>query len=107
MGLTENWASRVEEEGPSHRQLLLVRRLEAGLNQPCLKEHDVLLALNGKVISRISELDASIQQSKLYQLTILRENQVLDISIPATLMEGNTTKHLVMWAGAIFHGTLV
>src|SRR6185436_8057373 len=72
MGVSEEWIHSVSLANTSHHQLFMVTKRTFERNEPediatrSLLEGDILLTLNGKIITKISELD------------IMYNNEVLD-----------------------------
>ncbi|KAJ3085914.1 hypothetical protein HK102_013689 [Quaeritorhiza haematococci] len=61
MGLSDEWVKKVELANPQRRQLFLVRRTETGTaTAGVLKELDLILAVEGKTITRVHELDFDV-----------------------------------------------
>jgi hypothetical protein len=56
MGLSDEWVSKVEQANPSKHQLFMIRRTEAASeSSKVLKELDLILSVNGKVITRMKQ----------------------------------------------------
>jgi hypothetical protein len=108
MGLSDEWVRKVEIGNPKKRQLLLVRRTEAGSpTANALKDLDVVLSVNKKLVTNISDLDVSPDWGETIRMHILRDKKEMDIVVPISVMDGDNTKHLVIWSGAIFHGAFI
>ncbi|KAJ3216001.1 hypothetical protein HDU67_010079 [Dinochytrium kinnereticum] len=102
MGLTDAWVKRVEEANPHRRQLFMVRTMEAGSSTASvLKELDLILSVEGKIITRIHELDVSEDWGEEVQMTILRQKEVITATVPTELLSGDGTNRIVIWAGAV------
>ncbi|CAO3696661.1 unnamed protein product [Rhizopus stolonifer] len=75
IGLSDAWVNKIEEANPAKHQLFMVRGTEANSESAqVLKELDVLLAVNGKVATKISDFDIQYEAEEL-ELTILRKKK--------------------------------
>ncbi|CAO3638628.1 unnamed protein product [Cunninghamella echinulata] len=103
MGLSEEWVKKVEEANSSKHQLFMVIRTEAGTETAkTLEELDLILTINGKVITRISETDVQYEHEEL-EMTILRKKQELIVKVKTSIENGEGTNRVVFWAGAAVH----
>ncbi|KAI9258529.1 trypsin-like cysteine/serine peptidase domain-containing protein [Sporodiniella umbellata] len=100
MGLSNDWIKKVEEANPNKHQLFMVRGTEANSESAkVLKELDVLLAINGKVATRMCDIDVQYEADEL-DLTVLREKKEMTIKVKTNRVSGNGTNRVVFWAGA-------
>ncbi|KAI8989322.1 trypsin-like cysteine/serine peptidase domain-containing protein [Pilobolus umbonatus] len=103
MGLSDSWISRVEEANPSRHQLFMIRRTEADSESAkVLKELDLILSANGKVITRMHEMDIQYDSDEI-ELTILRQKKEMTVTVKTTPISGDGTNRVVFWAGAALH----
>jgi hypothetical protein len=73
MSVTDEWVRRVEEANPNRHQLFMIRRVETdSLASQVLKDLDLLLAINGRVMTRIYEMDLQHQQKELDLVSVSR-----------------------------------
>lgn len=104
MGLSDEWVSRVEKANPSKHQLFMIRRTEVGSESAkVLKELDLILSVNGKVITRMYEMDIQYDSDEL-ELTILRGKKEMVVKVKTMPVSGDGTSRVVFWAGAALHG---
>ncbi|KAI8615684.1 trypsin-like cysteine/serine peptidase domain-containing protein [Chytriomyces sp. MP71] len=102
MGVTDEWIRKVEEANPHRRQLFIVRRLEAeGKTSKYLKELDLILSIEGKTITRISEADVGVWPETV-EVVVLRGKKEMTVHVPTELLDGEGTSKVVVWAGAVF-----
>ncbi|KAI9851625.1 MAG: hypothetical protein M1838_003219 [Thelocarpon superellum] len=101
MGVSEEWIQRVEAENPERHQLFMVRKVECGHPQT-LQEGDVLLTLNGKLMTRVSELDIMYDHDEL-DAVIVRKSQEMHIKVPTVPTEDLETDRAVIFCGAVLH----
>lgn len=76
MGLSEKWIAKVGKKDPRH-QLLIVKR---AFGKPQLLEGDVLLTLNGELVTRGSDINA-MYWSEALDVVILRNGNELDLTV--------------------------
>ena len=79
----------------------MVRKIACGHEQ-ALQEGDVLLMLNNKLITRVSELDVMYDQEVLDAL-ILRDREEIRIRVPTVPTEDLETDHVIIFCGAVLH----
>ncbi|KAF8458516.1 trypsin-like cysteine/serine peptidase domain-containing protein [Kalaharituber pfeilii] len=101
MGISDTWIRRVEEENKERHQLFMVRKVECG-HPAVLEEGDVILSINGKVLTRISELDVMYDNEWL-DMVIVRNCQEMELRVPTISAEGLETDRVVIFCGAVLH----
>ncbi|KAI9696118.1 MAG: hypothetical protein M1836_005949 [Candelina mexicana] len=101
MGVSEDWIQKVEQENPERHQLFMVRKVECGHDQT-LQEGDVILTLNGRLITRVSELDVMYDHDTL-DAVIVRNCQEMSIKVPTVPTEDLETDRAVIFCGAVLH----
>lgn len=104
MGVSEAWIAQVSVANTSHHQLFMVtkRTFERNKEDGALLEGDVLLTLNGKLITRISELDIMYSNDFL-DATIVRDCKELSIKLPTVAADDVETDRSISFCGAIIH----
>ncbi|KAI9710874.1 MAG: hypothetical protein M1812_007326 [Candelaria pacifica] len=101
MGVSEDWIQKVEQENPERHQLFMIRKVECGHDQT-LQEGDVILTLNGKLITRVSELDVMYDHATL-NAVVVRNCQEMSIEVPTVPTEDLETDRAVIFCGAVLH----
>ena len=96
-----DWIHRVEVENPERHQLFMVRKVACGQEQS-LQEGDILLSLNDKLITRVSELDVMYDHKVLTAL-IVRDCQEMQLEVPTVPTEDLETDHAIIFCGAVLH----
>jgi S1-C subfamily serine protease len=109
MGLSDEWISQVEKNSKTKRNLFMVSRREpsevdADLG---LKELDIVLEVNGKLVTKIRDLDVSESWGETVQVRVLRDKQELCMDIPSYPLGGVGTDRVVIWAGAVIQSKLL
>lgn len=102
MGVSEEWIIKVAEDNSAHHQLFMVRKrtFERGNNASTLQEGDVVLSLNGKIITRTPELDVMYDHEVL-EAVIVRDAKEITIKVPTASTEDIETDRAVSFCGAI------
>lgn len=105
MGLTDEWVAKVEEANPQRHQVFLVRRVETGTKTAeALQELDIILSIEGKTITRVTELDVGSSWKENLEMVIIRKKEVVKLTVPTTELDGEGTKECVNWAGVLLQG---
>ena len=106
MGVSETWITKVAVANPSRHQLFMVRKINCapptGYDPQCLQEGDIILTLNGKLITRVSELDIMYDNEFLDAL-VVRGGQEITLKVPTIPTEDLETDRAVIFCGAILH----
>jgi len=104
MGVSEEWIKRVALDNSAHHQLFMVRKrtFERGDESGALFEGDVVLSLNGKIITRVSELDVMYNHEVL-DAVIVRDCVEMELKVPTVSADDLETDRAVSFCGAILH----
>ncbi|KAF4826374.1 Pro-apoptotic serine protease NMA111 [Colletotrichum tropicale] len=104
MGVSDEWMTKVTEANKTHHQLFMVskRTFERDQQSGALLEGDILLTLNGKVITKVSELDIMYSHEVL-DAVIVRDCQELHIKAHTVAADNVETDHAISFCGAILH----
>jgi S1-C subfamily serine protease len=104
MGVSEEWIQKVAEDNLSRHQLFMVRKrtFERNSEQGALLEGDILLSLNGKIITRINELDVMYDHEVL-DAVIVRDCVEMNIKLPTVSADDLETDRAISFCGAILH----
>jgi len=102
-GLDNEWALKIEAHNPEQRNVLHVVRMVAGSPAAAiLKDGDLILAVNGNVVTTFLEVERAAQQEML-QVSLLRGGEVIEVELQTEALDGAGLARFVSWAGAIFH----
>lgn len=96
------WIERVEQEDPERHQLFMVRKVDSGHHENGLQEGDIILTLNGKLITRVSHLDI-MYDNEVLDAVIVRKRQEMHIKVPTVPTADLETDRAVIFCGAILH----
>ncbi|KAI1353719.1 Pro-apoptotic serine protease NMA111 [Xylaria sp. FL0043] len=104
MGVSEDWIQRVSEVSKHSHHFFMVSKLtfERGNHRPVLLEGDIILTLNGRMMTRVSELDIMYTHEVL-DAVILRESQEMRLKVPTVTLDDVETEHAISFCGAILH----
>jgi len=101
-GLTVESAAILEGHDPEHRQALRVTRVtHEGPAMGKLEAGDILLAVNGKPATRISEWRKQADQ-KTVRLKVLRGDLEKDVEISPVFRSSVPFQRVLLWGGATF-----
>ncbi len=101
LGLSNDWLKRIEVAGGTRRQVLTIARLVGGSPaQRLLRQGDLLLAVDGKVVTRFRELERAVADRDKVQVSVWRERAELQIEVPTVALTGVDIARVVQWAGA-------
>ena len=106
MGVSESWIEKVAQANPTRHELFMVRKIDCaplqGHDDQSLHEGDIILTLNGKLITRVSELDIMYDHEYLDAL-VVRSGQEVRLKVPTMPTEDMETDHAVIFCGAVLH----
>lgn len=101
MGVDEEWIARLEENNPAKRRALSITRLVADTPASVLlKNGDMVLAIDGNVVTSYRELEEAVQKPKV-TVTVWRNDEVMDIELDTVALSGRGIDSAASWAGAL------
>ncbi|KAL8709438.1 MAG: hypothetical protein Q9220_005821 [cf. Caloplaca sp. 1 TL-2023] len=104
MGLSESWIEQVARANPSRHQLFMVRKVDcappSGHDSQSLEEGDIILTLNGQLITRVSEFDIMYDHEHLDAL-IVRRGEEMTLRVPTLPTADLETSRAVIFCGAL------
>jgi len=99
LGLPQEWIERLGT--PAH--LLTVEETVDGTPAAALLQSgDLLLSVDDQPVTRLDEVDRLSQKSAL-SLQLLRNREVVKVSVATEALAGLQTKEVLLWAGALIH----
>ncbi|KAF2402617.1 Pro-apoptotic serine protease NMA111 [Trichodelitschia bisporula] len=101
MGVPDEWICRVENEDPERHQLFMVRKLDCD-GDPGLQETDIILTLNGQLVTRVSDLDVQYNNAEL-QAVIIRHCMLMTTTVRTVPTDDLETRRAVLFCGAVLH----
>ncbi|KAL6707831.1 hypothetical protein ACN47E_003731 [Coniothyrium glycines] len=101
MGVPEEWIEKTEIADPERHQLFMVRKVDSGHGDG-LNEGDVLLTLNGKLVTRSPDLDV-MYNNEFLDAVVVRKREQKTIRISTVATEALETDRMISFCGATFH----
>ena len=101
MGVDEEWVARLEENNPVRRRALSITRLVSGTPaSELLKNGDMVLAIDGEVVTSFRELEHAVQKPEVV-VTVWRNGEALEIPLQTAALDGKGIDRAISWAGAL------
>jgi S1-C subfamily serine protease len=101
IGLSDAWIQRLAGHAPSRRQALTVVRLVGGSDAARqLQPGDLVLAIDGKVVTRFREVERAAADKETVAVTIWRNRAEQTLSVRTAALPGADVARIVQWAGA-------
>ncbi|MGA9851345.1 MAG: trypsin-like peptidase domain-containing protein [Gammaproteobacteria bacterium] len=101
LGLPAAWANRLEAAEPQQRQVLAVSRLTAGTPaEKLLQTGDLLLVIDGTPATSFHAVTQASQRPRV-NLIVLRNRQVMNLSVATVALSGEGTRRILLWGGAL------
>ena len=101
MGLTPQWTAKLAAHSPTERQVLTVIRSVGGSPAASLLQPgDLLLALDGKVVTEFREVERATADRTEVQVTVWRGTGEQTITVPTVALSEAGVERVVLWAGA-------
>jgi pro-apoptotic serine protease NMA111 len=101
LGLSNEWVKKIEAASPNKRQVLSVVRIVGG--SPALrrlKQGDLILAVDGKTVTRFREVERAVADKAKVGVTVWRDGAELSTDVDSAALSGKDIDRIVMWAGA-------
>jgi S1-C subfamily serine protease len=101
LGLTDEWVRRVQKADPAAHQVLTVTRLVGGSDAAAkLQPGDILLAVDGSVVTRFREVERTVAARATVRLRIWRVDGEHAFDVRTAELSGSDLSRIVQWAGA-------
>jgi S1-C subfamily serine protease len=101
IGLTEEWTKKLSQQNPTQRQALTVVRMVGGSPvSRVLQQGDLVLAIDGKVVTRFREVERAAADKEKVQVTVWRGQGEQTLEVPTVELPGADIDRLVEWGGA-------
>ncbi len=101
LGLSDAWLRKLEIASPNQRQVLSIVRLVGG--SPAvgrLKQGDILLAIDEKVVTKFREVELAVADKPEVSVTVWRDGEEKVVPLSTAALTGADLDRIVMWAGA-------
>ncbi|KAL3673731.1 hypothetical protein V7S43_001427 [Phytophthora oleae] len=101
LGLGQALAEILEKDAPDRRTILSVARRWGGTEaQDVLKNGDILVAVDGKIVTSFREVERCTQKPEV-QLTIVRDGREMQLDVKTLFMERTEINRIVFWQGLL------
>jgi S1-C subfamily serine protease len=101
LGLSDEWTAKLASQSATQRQVLTVVRLVGGSPAShLLQQGDLLLAIDGKVVTRFREVERAAADRSQVKVTVWRGSGEVTVDVPTTELPGADIDRIVEWAGA-------
>jgi S1-C subfamily serine protease len=101
MGVDEEWIARLEKNNPIRRRALSITRLVAGTDAAeKLKNGDMVLAIDGNVVTSFGELERAVQKPEV-RVAVWRNDAMQEITVKTAALDGRGIERAISWAGAL------
>ncbi|MBV8342005.1 MAG: hypothetical protein JO173_06445, partial [Gammaproteobacteria bacterium] len=101
IGLSDGWTQRLAQHTPTRRQALTAVRLVGGsAAAQRLQPGDLLLAIDGRVVTRFREVEEAVADKARVVVTVWRGAAEQAIEVDTAELPGTDVDRLVEWAGA-------
>jgi S1-C subfamily serine protease len=100
-GLTDAWTKKLAEHSPSERTVLAVVRMVGGSPASrILQQGDLVLAIDGQVVTRFREVERAVADKRQVKVTVWRNHGEQSFDIDTVELPSTDLDRLVLWAGA-------
>jgi pro-apoptotic serine protease NMA111 len=100
-GLSDEWMKRLEQASATERQALTAVRLVGGSPAArLLQQGDILLAIDGQVVTRFRDVERAVGDRGRVKVTVWRASSAQTIDVPTVELPGADIDRLIEWAGA-------
>jgi S1-C subfamily serine protease len=100
-GLSEEWVKKLTSHSPSKREVLTVARMVGGSPAArLLQQGDLVLAIDGQVVTRFREVERAVADDKHVIVTVWRGGKEQNITVETVELPSTDINRIVLWAGA-------
>jgi pro-apoptotic serine protease NMA111 len=101
LGLSEDWTKKLTQHNSTQRQVLTVVRMVGGSPAArLLKQGDIVLAIDGNIVTRFREVERATGDKPSVKVTVWRNGSEQTIEVPTVELSGLDVNRIVQWAGA-------
>jgi pro-apoptotic serine protease NMA111 len=101
LNLSDAWTQRLAQHTPTRRQALTVVRMVGGSDAAeKLQQGDLLLAIDGQVVTRFREVERAAADKARVKVTVWRGQAEQTLEVMTAELPGMDVERLVEWAGA-------
>lgn len=102
-GMPQEWISRFEDESEDQVKILSVQRVSAPIlpeDQSPLKFGDIVLTVNGKLVTSMRDL-SPMYTNKTLSFQVVRNLEILTLEVPTVDTTSIDTSRILFWCGAL------
>lgn len=102
-GVPQEWISRFEDESEDQVKILSVQRVSAPIlpeDQSPLKFGDIVLTVNGKLVTSMRDL-SPMYTNKTLAFQVVRNLEILSLEVPTVDTTSIDTSRVLFWCGAL------
>ncbi len=100
-GLTEEWVKKLALHSPSQREVLTAVRMVGGSSASrVLQQGDLVLAIDGKIVTRFREVERAAADKARVQVTVWRGKSEQTVDVDTVQLPSTDIDRLVLWGGA-------
>ncbi|MFT3907408.1 MAG: PDZ domain-containing protein [Steroidobacteraceae bacterium] len=100
-GLTDAWVQRILKANPRATQVLGVVRLVGGSDaQKVLQQGDLLLAIDGQVVTDFRAVERAVGAKPNVKVTVWRPDGEHELAVNTARLTGSDLDRVLQWAGA-------
>jgi S1-C subfamily serine protease len=101
IGLSTQWTQKLAQQNPTLRQALTVVRLVGGSPAShLLQQGDLVLAIDGKTVTRFKEVESAVADRPEVEVTVWRGKSEQTVKVPTVELPGTDIERLIEWGGA-------
>ncbi len=100
IGLSEDWTKKLSQHSTQRQALTVVRMVGGSPAARLLKQGDLVLAIDGNVVTRFREVERATADKSSVKVTVWRNAGEQTIEVPTVELPGSDIDRLVQWAGA-------
>ncbi len=101
LGLNDAQSAALREHAPQDpRALVVVRVASDSPAKGVLMEGDLVIAVDGRPVTRFRELELAAQQERV-PLTVVRMGQTLPLEVPTQALASDALSQALVWSGAL------
>ncbi|CAO3590341.1 unnamed protein product [Absidia cylindrospora] len=103
LGLSDEWIKKLEQSGSKRYTLLYVLNIldERSALSAILHVGDLVLTIQGQLVTRMTDLAALHDLDTAVQMVILRDGKEMQVDIPLSTFGGYETTQVVGWQGGL------
>lgn len=100
LGLSDAWTAKLAQASPERQVLSVVRLVGGSPASHILQQGDLVLAIDGKVVTRFREVERAAADKSDVKVTVWRGNGEQTLDVPTAQLTGHDIDRIVEWAGA-------